>query len=127
MDCATISGNVPVRADQGADLVDAASDLSHRAVFDLTVLSFESLLELFNDDVGMGVADGKDKRLAGQIGIDVPGQLLGDCPVKRHRDHLPIETLNIERYLIWRMGEIDLAGAGIQDFQLLAGLNLIPA
>ena len=75
-------------------------------------------------DVGMGVGGGEDQRLAGKRGVDVLRQLLGDDPVELRRDDLLVELLDLEADLVGRMGEIDLAGPGVQQLELLVLLEL---
>ena len=62
----------------------------------------------------------KTRVLPGRLGIDVPGQLFGDGAVEGNGYDLPVEVLDVEFDLVGRVGEIDLAGAGVENLDLLA-------
>ena len=46
-------------------------------------------------------------------------QLLGDHAIEGDGDDLLVEVLDVEVDLVRRVGEIDLAGAGVENFDLL--------
>ena len=60
------------RKNQAPDAVHAAGDLADCGILDLAVGLAERLLQLVDDDVGVGIADGKYQCLARKIWIDVP-------------------------------------------------------
>ena len=117
---------VAIGADQPADLIDAAGDLADGGVLDLAVARLERLLQLIDDDVGMGVGGGKEQGLARQVRIDVLCQLLGHDPVEVDRHDLLIEGIDLEVDLVRNMGQVDLAGSGIEQLDLLALAEMNP-
>ncbi len=82
---------VLVAADELQRTVGGAGDLDHGVVVDRTILVLERLLEEVDHHVGVGVGGAKDEGLAGEVGIDVPGELLADHTVEALGDDQLVE------------------------------------
>ena len=99
----------------------AAGDLEDGVVLQRAVLGLEGLGEEADQHVGVGVGGREDERLAGEVGVDVAGQLGADDAVEVLGEHALVEAVDLDVHLVLEVHEVEGVRLLIEHLHLRAG------